>query len=247
MNSIVKAWALVPARGGSKSIIKKNLAPLGGRPLIEYGICAAKQSGYFQRIICSTDDREIANIACRLGVEVDWRPAELATDDSSVADVAREFLWRHEQNLPAVLGLIQPTSPFLLPAHVKNLIDAIESKSEINSGQTIVLTPHNSHAWNQRFFEDQFVRFMFPTERRAAFRKQQKPKLFSFGNFVAAKPRVLLEGLDFFAQPSVGVVIEWPYNMDIDGLNDLRLANAIISAKLVELPDFQNSISTKDR
>lgn len=239
MNYSFKAWALVPARGGSKSIIKKNLAPLGGRPLIEYGICAAKQSGCFERIICSTDDPEIAEIALRLDIEVDWRPAELATDSSSVADVAREFLRRYEQNLPAILGLIQPTSPFLLPVHIKRILDAMKSNAESNSGQTIVLTPHNSHPWNQRSFEKGFVRFMFPTERRAAFAKQQKPKYYSFGNFVAAKPRALLEGGDFFAEPSVGVAIEWPYNIDVDGPNDLRLADAIIMEKLVELPIFE--------
>ncbi|MBK8523296.1 MAG: hypothetical protein IPL58_03705 [Betaproteobacteria bacterium] len=161
MNLQVRAWAFVPARGGSKSIQKKNIVSLGHRPMIEYGVRAAQLSGRFKRIICSTDDPEIAQIAAGLGVEIDWRPLELATDDASVADVAREFLVRHESDLPDVLGLIQPTSPFLLPDHVISLLDAMTMNTKCCSGQTITPTAHNSHAWNQRFFEEGAVRFMF--------------------------------------------------------------------------------------
>jgi CMP-N-acetylneuraminic acid synthetase len=227
-------WALIPARGGSKSIPKKNIIDLAGRPMMSYGLMAAKLAGRFGRIICSTDDREIALVSERYGVEVDWRPANLATDDAAVADVAREFLGRQEAS-PEVLVLVQPTSPFLLPEHVVALLDAMAARPECNSGQTITPVVHNAHAWNQRLYDGGLVRFMFAEERRSAFNKQRKPKLYTFGNLVAVRPSALLTGMDFFAEPSVGVEIDWPCNFDLDSPNDLLVAKAMLSADLIRL------------
>lgn len=223
------AWALVPARGGSKSIPKKNLAALGGRPMLDYGVMAAQASGRFARIVCSTDDGAIAERAQALGIEVDWRPAALATDEAAVADVVREFLGRQPQ-MPDILALIQPTSPFLLAAHVRELLDRMEADPEANSGQTVCPIPHNQHAWNQRVLEEGRVRFKFAEERRSAYNKQRKPKLYTFGNLVAVRPRALMAGADFFAEPSVAVEIAWPYNLDVDSADDLLLASALLQS-----------------
>ena len=113
-------WAFVPARGGSKSIPLKNLVPVAGVPLLNYGVRAVQASGRISRIICSTDHDDIAVCARELGIEVDCRPRHLATDDAAVADVAREFLAR--KGSPDILVLVQPTSPFLLPEHVQALL-----------------------------------------------------------------------------------------------------------------------------
>lgn len=227
-------WALIPARGGSKSIPKKNIVPLAGKPLIAYGIRAAQKSGKFERIVCSTDDAEIARVVEGLGVEVDWRPEALATDDAAVADVAREFLER-QKDLPGILALVQPTSPFLIAEDVVSLIGAMRERHECNSGQTICPVVHNAHAWNQRSFQDGLVQFSYAKERRAAFNKQLKPKLYCFGNLVAVRPRALMSGMDFFAEPSVGVTVGWPRNLDVDAPDDLRLAEAMIAAGLVKV------------
>lgn len=230
-------WALVPARGGSKSIPKKNLVQLGGHAMLDYGVRAAQASGCFARILCSTDDPEIAARAEALGIEVDWRPAELAGDEAAVADVAREFLGR-QASPPDVLALIQPTSPFLLPEHVRDLVARMEADPEANSGQTVCPVIHNYHAWNQRIMEDGRIRFKFAEERRAAFNKQRKPWLYTFGNLVAVRPRALMAGADFFAEPSVAVEIASPYNLDVDTLADLRLAELLLAGGMVRLPDF---------
>ncbi|OQX12053.1 MAG: hypothetical protein BWK76_18275 [Desulfobulbaceae bacterium A2] len=226
--------ALVPARGGSKSIPKKNLASLAGRPLLDYGVFAALACGRCNRIVCSTDDNEIAVRAGTLGIEVDWRPAALATDDAAVADVAREFLQR-QATMPEIVVLVQPTSPFLLSEHIAKLLDLMHAQPEAKSGQTIASIPHNYHAWNQRLVENDHVRFHFAAERRHAHNKQRKPQLFCFGNLVAARSQALLAGGDFFVEPSVGYLIDWPYNLDVDGPNDLLLAGAVMQAGLVRL------------
>jgi CMP-N-acetylneuraminic acid synthetase len=236
------AWALVPARGGSKSIPYKNLVPLAGSPLLDYGVRAVQASLACARIVGSTEDRKIAERFSALGVEVDPRPAELAGDDTPVADVAREWLLRSQSrglSLPDIVVLVQPTSPFLLPEHVTALVGAMSRDEDANSGQTIVACPHNAHAWNQRVFEDGRTRFVYAAERRRGYNKQSKPPHYLFGNLVAARTRALLAGDGFFAEPSAAVEIRRPYDFDLDTHADIGLAEAILTAGLVRLPHLE--------
>lgn len=228
------AWGLVPARGGSKSIPLKNLVPLAGVPLLDYGVRAAQAAGRLERIVCSTDDERIAARARHLGLEVDRRPVDLATDAAPVAEVAREFLQR--AGAPDLLVLVQPTSPFLLPEHVGALLDAMARDGEARSGQTVARCPHNHHAWNQREVVDGRVRFKFPAERAGAYNKQAKPVHYVFGNLVAARASALLEGEGFFAEPSVVVEIVPPYDFDLDAPGDAAIAEALLAAGTVRLP-----------
>jgi CMP-N-acetylneuraminic acid synthetase len=231
---------MVPARGGSKSIPRKNLAPLGGRPLLDYGVRAVQAAGRCRRIVCSTDDETIAARARELGIEVDRRPAHLATDAAPVAAAAAEMVARlgaaDPEGPPDVLVLVQPTSPFLLPGHVIAVLDAMAADPAALSGQTVAAVPHNHHAWNQREVTAGRVAFRYAEERRRAVNKQAKPSLYTFGNLVAARPAALTDPLGFFAAPSAAVVVERPYDLDVDGPEDLRLAEAILAAGLVALP-----------
>ncbi|MGH8223653.1 MAG: cytidylyltransferase domain-containing protein [Woeseiaceae bacterium] len=233
----MRIWALVPARGGSKSIPLKNLAQLGGRPLIDYVVLSAKAWGRCERLVCSTDAEAIARRMAELGVETDTRPARLAADDTPVADVARDFIVRGTTTTPAPdwLLLLQPTSPFVLPRHLDALEAAIRSSANASSAQTLVPVPHNHHAWNQRVLNNGQVRFAMAELRARAHNKQLKPRHYVFGNLVAAKVAALLAGGDFFSSPSLGIEIERPYDLDVDGRADLELAEAVISQGLVRL------------
>lgn len=237
----MKPWAIVPARGGSKSIPLKNLVPLAGVPLMNFVLRAAQASGRLTRIVCSTDDNQIGARARELGIEVDWRPVGLATDESPVAEVAREFLRR--AGAPDILVLVQPTSPFLLPEHVRLLLDALEADPAARSGQTVTVCPHNHHAWNQREVIDGHVRFRFSAERAAAYNKQTKPKHYVFGNLVAVRTSALLDGEGFFAEPSVAVEIPAPYDFDLDAPGDVAIAEALILAGVVRLPHMADVLS----
>lgn len=232
----MRCWALVPARGGSKSIPLKNLVPLAGRPMLDYGVRAVQAADCCERILCSTDHDRIAARALDLGIEVDRRPDHLATDEAAVADVAREMLERRSaagEAPPDLLILVQPTSPFLLPAHVTALVQAMAADPGARSGQTVTPVVHNNHAWNQRVVEDGRVRFLFAEERKKAYNKQSKPKLHVFGNLVAVRPQALLEGEAFFAEPSACVDVPWPWNMDVDTAADVGLAEALMAAGLI--------------
>jgi CMP-N-acetylneuraminic acid synthetase len=116
--------AVTPARGGSKSVPRKNLHPLGGKPLIAWPIGCARETPEVDRIIVSTDDMDIAAEARRLGAEAYERPAELATDTAIVADVLRD-LWRRlraEDERAEILLLLEATSPFRTPALVQRCL-----------------------------------------------------------------------------------------------------------------------------
>lgn len=208
---------------------------------MDYGVRAVQASGRVARIICSTDHDAIAARARELGIEVDRRPGHLATDDAAVAEVAREFLAR--KGSPDILVLVQPTSPFLLPIHVHALVDAMVKDNGAQSGQTITSCPHNHHAWNQREVVHGRVRFKFSAERATAYNKQSKPKLFVFGNLVAVRPAALQNGEGFFAEPSIAVDIPPPYDFDLDRPEDIAVAEALIQARVVQLPHMTDVLS----
>lgn len=118
----------IPARGGSKGIPRKNLADLGGHPLVAHTIQTALESRLAERVIVSTEDEEIAAVAREYGAEVPFlRPQELAQDNSTLDDVidhAQDWLLHHEGRQADVYALLLPTSPF----RPKGLIDKLLSK-----------------------------------------------------------------------------------------------------------------------
>jgi len=124
--------AVIPARGGSKRIPKKNIKLFYGKPMIAWSIETAKKSELFEKIIVSTDDENIAEVATKYGAEVPFlRPAELSDDMTGTAPVmAHAIRWAKMENLdPALVCCIYATAPFMLPS------DLIEGSEAMESGQ----------------------------------------------------------------------------------------------------------------
>lgn len=115
---------LIPARGGSKGIPRKNIRLLGGKPLIQWTVEAARASGVIDRLVVSTEDADIAMTADMLGVDVLERPAVLAQDDTPMVDVVRYAL-AHEPG--EVMVLLQPTTPFRSPDRIGEAVNLLES------------------------------------------------------------------------------------------------------------------------
>jgi CMP-N-acetylneuraminic acid synthetase len=133
--------------------------------------------------------------------------------------------------------LIQPTSPFLLPQHVVDLITSLAESPRAHSGHTVVAVSHNCHAWNQRLIDPEGMAvFPFLEERSKARNKQEKPKYFIFGNLIASRTEALLAGEGFYAAPCLTVQIERPYEFDLDGPQDLIIAESLLRSKAVFLP-----------
>lgn len=229
---------LVPARGGSKSIPLKNLAPIAGVPMLRYVVNAALKASTLSGIYGSTDHPAIADECRSAGIEVIDRPEALGQDDTPVTQVmlhVLDTLARQNGRMPGMVALLQPTSPFLLPAHIDDCVAALRAHPEADSAQTITAVYHNAHAFNQRVVVDGKVQFRFLEERRAAYNKQRKPKHYTFGNLVITRSRALLEGQDCFGNVSVPLEIPRAYALDVDTAEDLGYATYLVSGRHIEL------------
>lgn len=143
---MAKILGVITARGGSKGIPGKNIKPLLGKPLIGYTIEAAKASGVFDRLILSTDDQQIADVAKSFGCEVPFmRPADLAADKSShlpVMQHAIQWMKEKENYTPDYVMILQPTSPLRQPEHIKEAVAMIE-KTGADSVLSVSEIPEN--------------------------------------------------------------------------------------------------------
>lgn len=232
------AIGLIPARGGSKSIPLKNLAPINGIPLIHFVMGAGLKASSLEQVYCSTDHAEIAKACSEGGVDVIERPEALGQDDTPVTEVmlhVLEALGQRTGRMPGMVALLQPTSPFLLPSHIDDCVAALRAHPDADSAQTITPVFHNAHAYNQRILNEGKVHFRFLEERRAAYNKQRKPKHYTFGNLVVTRARALLDGQDCFGNVSIPVEIQRAYALDVDTLEDLDYATFLVSSQRIEL------------
>jgi len=137
----MKILGIIPARGGSKGIPKKNIKLLNGKPLIAYTIEAALASN-LDGVVVSTDCEEIANVSRKYGAEVMMRPAHLAEDKTPTSPVLQDVVGRLVEEFDAVMTL-QPTSPLRTQKHINEAIELFESAKEAYSLVSVVEVPHN--------------------------------------------------------------------------------------------------------
>ena len=151
MVDALRLLAVIPARGGSKRLPGKNILPLGGAPLIQWTIDAARDSGLFVDVLVSTDDPVIADIARDGGAMVPWlRPAHLATDTSDSASVIGHALaWYEDQHgLVDAVMLLQPTSPFRSVESMMAAVTLYRRQSDAATRPVVSVSPAATHpAW----------------------------------------------------------------------------------------------------
>ncbi len=143
----MKYLAIIPARGGSKGIPRKNLVPVCGLPLVVWSIRAARAVPAISRTLVSTDDPEIARIATEHGAEVPFlRPAVLATDDAPTEQTLLHALEKLRETgfAPDAVVLLQPTSPLRLPG---TLAAAVARFEETGADSLLSVAPSHSFFW----------------------------------------------------------------------------------------------------
>ena len=150
-----KILAIIPARGGSKGLPRKNIKLLSGKPLIAWTIEQAKKSSYLDKIVVSTDDKEIADISKKYGAEVPFsRPKELATDDAKSIDAifhALEWL-RQNREVYDIVVMLQPTSPLREAEDIDKAIELLMSKDA--EGVVSVCRAEHPPLWSNTIPED---------------------------------------------------------------------------------------------
>ncbi|WKV11364.1 acylneuraminate cytidylyltransferase family protein [Marivirga harenae] len=164
----MKPLVVIPARGGSKGVPRKNIKDLGGKPLIYYTIEAAREVFEDKHILVSTDDEEIKEVVEKTGLKVPFiRPKELATDTAGTQEVLKHAIKFSEDNgyFPDTLVLLQPTSPFRTGEHLKKAIDLyhdnidmVVSVKETKSNPYYLLFEENEEGYLEKSKEGNFTR-----------------------------------------------------------------------------------------
>lgn len=225
---------VIPARGGSKGIPRKNLALLAGRPLIAYTCEAARASRTLTRVIVSTDDAEIAGTADRLGVEVPFlRPAALASDETPMLDVLVDLLATldaREAYRPDVIVLLQPTSPFRRAEHIDGAVRLLQDTGA-DSVVSVVAVPHQfSPASLLRIEGDRLV----PVGGTIGpMRRQDKPALFARNGpaVLAVRRSTLVDEGALYGTDVRPLVMAREDSIDVDDAFDLQVAEMLLSAR----------------
>lgn len=181
---------VIPARAGSKGILKKNIKPLGGYPLIAYSIVASKLSSKIERIIVSTDSQEIADIALFYGAEVPFlRPVEIAQDRSTDLELFQHAIsWFKEKEgmVPGLLVQLRPTTPLRIPSEIDRAIAYIKERPNASS----LRSAHELPEPPQKMFQIDgrgFFRGLFPDDARPEYYnlpRQQFPKTYHPNGYI---------------------------------------------------------------
>ena len=174
--SMSKAVAIITARGGSKRIPRKNIKDFCGKPIIAWSILAARQSGVFDEIMVSTDDKEIANVAQEWGAEVPFYRSSKASDDfATTADVLKEVLTSYEEKGShfEYACCIYPTAPFITD---KKLMDAFNMLKNMDVDAVIPVTRFSFPIW--RSFKMEGGRIFYNWPEYAPRRSQDLPPAF---------------------------------------------------------------------
>ena len=144
-----KVLGIIPARGGSKSVPRKNIKLLFGKPLIAWTIEEAKKSKYLDRVIVSTDDEEIASVAQQYGAEVPFlRPAEISGDRAKDIEFllhAVDFLKNTEQYIPDIVALLRVTAPLKTAASIDEGIELLINTPDADASRPIVEAPKHPY------------------------------------------------------------------------------------------------------
>lgn len=216
---------LIPARGGSKSIPRKNLKTLGSHPLIAYSIAAGRQADCKPRVIVSTDDEEIASVARAYDAEVPFmRPAELAEDrtlDLPVFRHALEWLESHEGYRPEIVIQLRPTSPFRPAGMVDKAVQILQAHPDATSVRGIVPSGQNPYKmW--RADGPGPMRPLLNTDIEEAYNqpRQALPSTYwQTGHIDAIRPGVILGG-SMSGRSIYPLHIDPKYMVDLDTLLD---------------------------
>ena len=225
--------AIVPARGGSKGVPRKNVRPLAGHSLLKYVHDAAAAAARVDRTILSTDDEEIAAEGRRVGLEVPFsRPPALARDDTPMIDVIRHALkWAEEQGVPPQLVvLLQPTSPLRRGKHNDDAVSLLES-SGADSVVTVVEVPkHLSPDYVMRV-EDGVLRPFLPEGARITRRQDVRPAYFRDGTVYAFRRDTVERFGTIYGDRCLPLLIEARESLSIDSPEDWADAERILEAR----------------
>jgi CMP-N,N'-diacetyllegionaminic acid synthase len=229
----MKVLGLIPARGGSKGLPRKNLLQFCGRPLIWWSINAAKESALIDDYYVTTEDREIADIALLYRCKVIPRPRELAQDDSTTFDVVKHALEYLDEDYSHV-ALLEPTSPLRKKDDIENAIDILSSNPEYDA--IVSYGEPHEHPYLMGYLADKME--MVPVLETAPkfHQRQQYPRVFyQYGTIYVCKTDVLLKEKTFKPKKTMSYLLEPWQRFEIDDEVDFWCAEEVARKKVKSL------------
>ncbi len=217
---------IIPARGGSKGIPRKNIQTLAGKPLLAYTIEAALEASTVDRVVVSTDDPEIADVVERYGAEVVWRPAEISGDTASSESAllhTLEYLQETEGYAPDVLVFLQCTSPLTQAEDIDGTVHALLDQ---DADSALAVTPFHYFLW-QRDAQGDAVGINH--DKRVRLRRQdQEPQYLETGAVYVMRVEGFKEARHRFFGKTALYVMPPERCWEIDAPVDLKVAEVLM-------------------
>ncbi|MDT0645916.1 pseudaminic acid cytidylyltransferase [Zunongwangia sp. F260] len=214
---------IIPARGGSKRIPRKNIRSFMGKPIIAYSIEAALNSGLFDEVMVSTDDEEIAEIARKYGADIPFmRSKENANDFATTVDVLLEVLEEYDAEGKEFENMccIYPTAPFITEA---KLVEAFEKLSRENLDAVFPVIPFGYPIQRSLKYYNNKLRFFFPEYEKS--RSQDLEKAYhDAGQFYFIRTENFVRNKSIITENTGGIIIAEMEAQDIDTETDWNLA-----------------------
>ena len=225
-----KILAIIPARGGSKGLPRKNIRELAGKPLIVWTIKEAKKSKYIDRLILSSEDEEIIRIAKKQGCGTAFiRPTELAQDITPGIDPVIHALQAIPEKYDYVV-LLQVTSPLRTVNDIDHCIEYFIQGSAPSC--VSVAESKESPYWMYSLTSDNKIKPLFAKNKKIIARRQDLPKVYILnGAIYCAEVNWLLKNKTFFNKKTVAYIMPEERSVDIDNEIDLKLADLLIKDK----------------
>ena len=232
--------AIIPARGGSEEIPRKNIKLLGGKPLVAHTIEHARQARSVNRVIVSTDDSKIAAISVHYGAEVVWRPAEISGDTASSESAllhALEYLQQTDGCEPDLVVFLQCTSPLILPEDIDGTVQALLNE---NADSALAVTPFHYFLWRRG--ENGDAVGINHDKRVRLLRQQREPQFLETGAVYVMRTEGFRKAEHRFFGKTAMYVMPQERCLEIDKPVDFIIAEALLryrqkQMKLNLLPD----------
>lgn len=234
-----KVLALIPARGGSKGLPRKNILPMSGKPLIAWTIEAAQNSRYIDHVHVSSEDREIIQTVETLGLDVPFpRPTEMATDHSNIQETIEHTIEQFSGY--DIMIMLQPTSPL---RDEENIDEALElfCNSEADSCVS-VYTPEKSPYWQFTLNEEGSLHPLFDQEYYNK-QRQELPVCYALnGAIYISRIETYLKNKSFFSGRVIPYFMNRERSVDIDTQVDFLLAEYFLNKKIDAMNHLMSAI-----
>jgi len=224
--------AIIPARGGSKRLPGKNIKKLHGIPMIAYAINAARHSKYVDKLIVSTDDKQIARISKKFGADIPFiRPWELATDTAKTVDVlfhAINYFETEKSTSFDYIVLIQPTSPLI---QTQDIDDAIKKIIKTKKQSCVSVCEISERPeWLYSIKNNSIV--PFSSIHNINLRSQELPKLFRINGAIYVSSKQLIKNRKILDEQSLEfILMPRERSIDIDTIHDFKQAEFLLSER----------------